>query len=113
MKIALTFFAIVVMTQSAFSMTKKELTTKVISDSIFLQSVETNIKQTFRSPEAVKLKFVSVGAQMNREPYFLANFQYDIEAERTEMGLCSYTVQGKINGASLIFEKIVQEDCGE
>ena len=114
MKNKLLFLSVMILAQSAFSMTNTELTGKVISDKTFIQAVETSIKGIFNQPSQVVLKFSSAGAKMNRAPYFYADFKYAVKAGSVGMGLCSFTVLGVVqNDTSLLFKKIAHEDCGE
>lgn len=114
MKILFAFFAFFTLSQSAFSMTNQQITRLILNDPGFIESVEMNIKNTFRRPESVRMQFVSVGAQMNRAPYFQARFDYQLEAERVQFGVCTYIMQGILKSSnSVAFDKIVHEDCGE
>jgi hypothetical protein len=108
------FLMVVFLTQSAFAMSNQELTSRVISDPQFIQSVESNIMGTFTKPAAVTLKFDSVGAAMSKAPYFYAGFEYWVKAGSVQFGLCSFTVLGELQpDSSLTFVKVVHEDCGE
>ena len=114
MKYFITLFSILAITIPAFSITNQEITTRVISDKAFVLEVETAIKNRFRQPKMVKLRFASVQAAMGKSPYFYAKFRFDVQAGDIGYGLCSHTVLGVIQpNASLLFQKIVHEDCGE
>lgn len=100
--------------QSAFSMTNTELTGKMLSDKTFIQSVETSIKNIFRYPQDVKMNFISAGVVAQKSQKFLAEFQYHVKAKNVTMGNCSFTFLGQIQpDSTLKFEKMHKEDCGE
>ena len=113
MKIAFIFLSTVMLAQTTFAMSNRELTAKVASDKTFVNSAENDIKNIFRKPKDVLIKFRSVAVQ-DKGSHFVARFTYAVTVEGTTYGTCPFEFEGVAQADSTIkYNGLVHYDCGE